>query len=97
MRPLVSLDIYLNEGGKGLLNPKAFTPNPLGTFGTSHYGAFGPTQVNFDSALSRVFPLRERFSLEMRLEAFRPSMFSITPTSPRTATLLWRKPGLRLL
>jgi hypothetical protein len=54
-----------------LINPKAFTPNALGTFGTAaHYGTFGPTRVNFDSALSRIFPLRERFNLEMRLEAF---------------------------
>jgi hypothetical protein len=53
------------------INPGAFSPNAIGTFGNS--GAFayrGPKFVQVDSALSRFFPLRKSLSLNLRLEAF---------------------------
>ena len=53
------------------LNPAAFAPNPLGTFGNLGRNAVrGPNTVNFDVALSRMFKLTERFSLQARADAF---------------------------
>jgi hypothetical protein len=53
------------------LNPAAFVVNPLGTFGDAGRDALvGPGSVEFDMALSRLFPLGEARSLEFRFEAF---------------------------
>jgi hypothetical protein len=53
------------------LNPSAYVPNPLGTYGNVGRGAArGPNTFNFDAALSRTFKLTERFSLQARAEAF---------------------------
>ncbi|MCU1260731.1 MAG: carboxypeptidase regulatory-like protein [Bryobacterales bacterium] len=53
------------------INPAAFTPNALGTFGSVGRNALrGPNTVNFDVALSRIFKIRERFSVQARADAF---------------------------
>jgi hypothetical protein len=53
------------------LNPSAFSPNPLGTFGNIGRNALrGPGTFNFDVALSRIFKFRESLSLQARLDAF---------------------------
>ncbi len=53
------------------LNPAAFTANLPGTFGNLGRNALrGPNTVNFDVALSRMFKLTERFSLQARTDAF---------------------------
>lgn len=54
------------------LNPAAFVPNPLGTFGNSGRNSLrGPGSVEFDIALSRFFSLgSEARRLEARFEAF---------------------------
>ena len=53
------------------LNPQAFQPNALGTFGNLGRNALrGPGTVNFDLAISRIFKMRERYSLQARAEAF---------------------------
>ncbi len=56
------------------LSPKtagAFSTSPLGTFGTLGRNAFrGPKFFQFDSALVRSFPIRERLQMMLRLEAF---------------------------
>ncbi len=53
------------------INPSAFTANPTGTFGNAGRFAFrGPKYLQVDSALSRIFPLRERLALDLRFEAF---------------------------
>ena len=54
------------------LNPATFVPNPLGTFGDSGRNSLlGPGSVEFDFALSRIFPLgSEARRLEARFEAF---------------------------
>jgi len=53
------------------LNPAAFSPNPLGTFGNIGRNALrGPGTFNFDVALSRIFKFRESLSLQARLDAF---------------------------
>jgi hypothetical protein len=53
------------------LNPAAFVPNPVGTFGNVGRNEMrGPSTVNIDAALSRVFKFNERYKLEVRAEAF---------------------------
>lgn len=53
------------------LNPSAFAPNALGTFGNLGRNAVrGPHNVNFDVALSRLFRVNERISLQARMDAF---------------------------
>jgi hypothetical protein len=53
------------------LNPAAFTANPLGTFGNLGRNAVrGPGSVNFDAAISRQFKFKERYSLQVRMDAF---------------------------
>lgn len=63
---------YLKNGNTNQwLNPAAFVLNPLGTFGDSGRDSLlGPGSVEFDLALSRLFPLGETRSLEFRFEAF---------------------------
>ena len=53
------------------INPTAYVPNPLGTFG--HVGIDsleGPGYVDVDAALSRDFNIREHQQFELRFEAF---------------------------
>jgi Carboxypeptidase regulatory-like domain len=53
------------------INPAAFVPNPTGTFGNVGRNELrGPGTVNVDVALSRIFKLTERYSLQVRAEAF---------------------------
>ena len=53
------------------LNPAAFTPNPVGTYGNLARNAVrGPHNLNFDAAISRLFKVNEHFSLQARMDAF---------------------------
>jgi len=53
------------------INPAAFQPNALGTYGNVGRNELrGPATVNFDAAISRIFRLNERFSLQARADAF---------------------------
>ncbi len=53
------------------LNPAAFSPNPIGTYGNLGRNAVrGPHFFGFDLALSRTFKITERFGLTARAEAF---------------------------
>ena len=52
-------------------NPAAFQPNALGTFGNLGRNAVrGPHNVSADFALSRIFKINERYSVQARAEAF---------------------------
>jgi len=53
------------------LNKAAFQPNAPGTFGNLGRNAVeGPHNINVDVALSRLFRITERFSLQARMDAF---------------------------
>jgi len=53
------------------LNPAAFVANPIGTYGNVGRNSIrGPGFVDFDMALSRMFRISERYSLQFRAEAF---------------------------
>ncbi len=53
------------------LNPAAFTPNPIGTYGNLGRNALrGPGFFGFDVSLSRTFKIRERFGLQARADFF---------------------------
>lgn len=59
------------SGNRTYLNALAFAQNATGTFGNVGRNEFrGPNNIQFDSALSRRFPLPERLQLDLRLEAF---------------------------
>ncbi len=52
-------------------NTAAFTPNKLGTFGTAPRSLLrGPGLANFDLALIKSFPVKERLSVQFRSEFF---------------------------
>jgi hypothetical protein len=53
------------------VNPGLYTANALGTFGNAaHYSLRGPGYFNVDLAVSRQFNLRERLTLQVRVEGF---------------------------
>ncbi|HEY3456710.1 MAG TPA: carboxypeptidase-like regulatory domain-containing protein [Bryobacteraceae bacterium] len=53
------------------LNPAAFSANALGTYGNLGHNALrGPSTVNFDAAISRLFSITERYRLQARVDAF---------------------------
>ena len=53
------------------INPAAFTANPVGTYGSVGRNALrGPGYFGFDLSVSRTFKIKERYSLQVRAEAF---------------------------
>jgi hypothetical protein len=58
--------------GATIPNPdRAFDPAPLGSYGNLSYNNFrGPGVFQFDVALSRNFKIRERYTYQVRAEAF---------------------------
>jgi hypothetical protein len=69
-------DVYAH-GFLNYLNPAAFTQPALGTLGNmGTYNVFGPGLFEVDAALSRVFRMQEKKSLEVRGEAYNlPNFF----------------------
>jgi hypothetical protein len=76
-RPNQVLPSVYTGGFLNYLNPGAFAQPALGTLGNmGTYDVFGPGTLEIDTAVSRVFPIRERMKLEMRAEAFNlPNFF----------------------
>lgn len=53
------------------INPAAFVANPVGTYGDVGRNAVrGPGLFQFDLSLSRTFKFRERYSLQVRADAY---------------------------
>ncbi len=78
-------------GNLSYLNASSFTPNAIGTYGNLGRNAFrGPNLLQFDAELSRVFPIRDRLNLQLRLEAFNvlnhPEFAAPTSTALSSAT-----------
>jgi hypothetical protein len=64
-------DVYGNLSVANYLNPAAFAQQPLGAFGNMQMNNLaGPGFFELDAALSRIFRIRERQTLEFRFEAF---------------------------
>ena len=61
-----------SEATRSYLNAAAFAVNTIpGTYGdVGRNSVSGPMFFQFDSQISRIFPIRERLSLDLRLEAF---------------------------
>jgi hypothetical protein len=60
--------------GQSYFNPLAFAPVTQARFGNAGYFSLrGPGVVNMDLAVSRDFPIKERFRLQFRAEAFNAS------------------------
>jgi hypothetical protein len=74
--PVVGTNVYTTgvphlKSGIQDINKAAFTPNPLGTYGTArHYGYRAPGYVDVDMAISRDFRLYERLTMKARVEGF---------------------------
>jgi hypothetical protein len=67
--------------GQSYFDPLAFAPVTTASFGTAAFELLkGPTSVNTDLGLTRVFKLNERFGLQFRAEAFN------APNSPHWGT-----------
>jgi len=62
-------DVYLKQGTQWL-NPLAFHAAPTGSLGNTNPGSVrGPGAVTINAGLSRLFPIREKQTLEIRAEA----------------------------
>lgn len=67
-------------------NPCAFTAQAPTTFGDTHRNSLlGPGNWNFDSAIWRIFPLKEQYQLVFRAEAFNLFNHLWTPNPTSTA------------
>jgi Carboxypeptidase regulatory-like domain len=52
-------------------NPAAFAVQPTGTFGDlGRFAIYGPGSIQFDVAMSRTFPVKERYRLDFRADFF---------------------------
>lgn len=60
-----------NNATQVWLNPLAFVPNPLGTFGNTGYNAvLGPGFFDLDTNLKRIVRITEKHKVELRFEFF---------------------------
>jgi len=71
-RPNVVGNPYVrNLNTQQWLNPSAFVPNAIGTFGNvGSDSLLGPSYFNIDAALSKRFNIREKQQFELRFEFF---------------------------
>ena len=70
---IAGVDPYAATRGPQLqwFNPAAFAANPTGTYGDLGRNTMrAPGQINLDVALNRIFPVTEKFRLDVRAEAF---------------------------
>ena len=80
------------EANRGYLNQAAFVNNAVpGTFGNISRNMFrGKPTYQFDAQISRMFPIHDRFNLDLRIEAFNvlnhPNFATPAAGSPNTAS-----------
>jgi hypothetical protein len=75
-----------NPGPQGWFNTDAFRVLPAFTPRTNPYqydGATGPIMWNVDATVSKIFPIKERYRLEFRMEAYN-----------LTNSLMWANPNM---
>jgi hypothetical protein len=85
---LVDLNPYAgNQTVSQWVNPAAFAMPAPGTYGNLGYNNMkGPGVFQFNMALSRTFPIRERKTIQLRAEAFNlPN--HLNPSTPNTSPL----------
>jgi hypothetical protein len=76
---------YGDKSVKNFLNPLAFAQPALGTYGNVGYASVeGPGSWNLDTAVSRVFKVRENQTVEFRAEAYNLTN-SVRKGAPATA------------
>jgi carboxypeptidase family protein len=77
---------FLNQGGRLILNPAAFSIPQPGTFGNLMRNALhGPNFYQFDLTMAKKFLLTERLNMEFRSEFF--NLFNVTNFANPNATL----------
>jgi hypothetical protein len=70
-RPNVVSDVFAGTHGTQFLNPQAFAVAQPGTFGNlGAFAIFGPSTYNWDTAIQKDFPFRERVHANFRAEFF---------------------------
>ena len=68
---LIGAPYVSGQPRKFVLNPTSFAKNAAGTYGnTKPYEFLGPPYYDFDTAVTRFFPLPETMQLEFRSECF---------------------------
>ena len=90
-RPNVVGNPYVRDTNKLIwINPAAFVPNPLGTFGNAGYNSLvGPGFFDLDASLIRSFPIREHQHFDLRFEFFNllnHTNFNLPVSSRNSAT-----------
>ncbi len=87
-----------NPGPNGWFNTRAFRNSAPFTIRANPYffdGIRGPIFWNLDATLSKVFPVRERYNLEFRMEAYNTtnSLMWANPNMSVTSSLFGRSTG----
>ena len=78
-------------------NPSAFASPSAGRFGTcGTNNLWGPSLINLDTGLARVFPIKERFQLKFRVEMFNTANtpHHANPTSSITSSSFMQALGI---
>ncbi len=70
-RPNLVGNVFAGTHGTQFLNPQAFAVAQAGTFGNlGAFAIFGPATYNWDTAVQKDFPFRERLHVNFRAEFF---------------------------
>ncbi|HZP33530.1 MAG TPA: TonB-dependent receptor [Candidatus Acidoferrales bacterium] len=71
LQSLALAALFSGNGACYIQNGGVLTPPAYGTLGNASRGLFtGPMYVNLDAALEKIWKLKERYSIELRIEAY---------------------------